>query len=235
MNYQVIKTIRKLEKEQRTGVLTCSGGSVERTVFFQSGAAVAASSSSDDERLGEILVRDGVITKQNLDDVSIFVRNGKRLATTLAELKIIDADDIAVHVRAQIREICSRIVIYPPKKLSFRAAKKVDPLVDNPIGVPDIIMEASRRTDQLESMTQSLVEDSRILKMNTEAFDLMQSMELKPHEAFILSRISGQEPAQAVFSLSPLPEDLTARALVGHLAVGTLVLQEEETGLALAE
>lgn len=224
MNYQVIRTIQKIEQEKRTGVLTCIGSDVERQLVFCEGAAVAASSTSEEERLGEILVRNGAITAQHFNDVSVFVRNGKKMGAMLVALNIVQPSELDGHVRAQIREICSLVVNNPPSKLSFRAIESVEPLIEVPIRVPDIVMEAARRTEELDVLVQTLMDDPRTLKMSTEAFELMKDMELLPHEAFILSRISGQEPAHAVFSVSPLPEDQTARALVGHLAVGTLFL-----------
>lgn len=228
MNYQVIRTIQKLENERRTGVLTCKGQDVERSLFFCEGSAVAATSTRDHERLGEMLLRNGVITQQHFDDVSVFVRNGKKLGEMLVALNILPAEELDGAVRAQVRELCSLIVNQPPKKLSFRAVDSVNSVLAMPLQVPDIIMEAARRTDKLDVLVKTLMEDPRTLKMNNEALQLMQEMELLPHEAFILSRISGRETAQAVFSLSPLPEDQTARALVGHLAVGTLFLAVDE-------
>ena len=228
MNYQVIRTIQKLDQEKRTGVLTCKGQDVERSLFFRDGAAVGATSTREDERLGEMLLRTGVITQQHFEDVSVFVRNGKKMGEMLVALNILPADDLGTLLRAQVRELCSLIVNQPPKKLSFRAIDSVNAVLERPIQVPDIIMEAARRTDKLDVLVKTLMDDPRTLKMNHEALGVMQNMELLPHEAFILSRISGQETAQAVFSLSPLPEDQTARALVGHLAVGTLFLAVDE-------
>jgi hypothetical protein len=54
----------------------------------------------------------------------------------------------------------------------------------------------------------------------------MDTVSLKPEEAFILSRVSGSEPTRSVFSLSPLSEEQTARAVLGHLCVGILEFKE---------
>jgi hypothetical protein len=63
---------------------------------------------------------------------------------------------------------------------------------------------------------------------------LMERVTMKPHEAFILSRITGSEPTRSVFALSPLSEEQTARAVLGHLYVGILELRESSSAHGLA-
>jgi len=204
---------------------------------FKTGAVSAARSSLDEERLGEVMVRHGSITEQHLKDATLFAKKGKRLGEVLVDLNIIDAGEIEAFVRLQILEVASNVMINPPKKLAFSKTSDVIQVVSEPVAVLDIIMEAARRTPMISNHMKTLLEDDRHLSLTKDSMVLMERVTMKPHEAFILSRISGTEPTRSVFALSPLSEEQTARAVLGHLSVGILELRDDTSahGLALKE
>lgn len=233
VNQQVLETLRKLARERRTGILTCQG-KVTRHLVFREGAVTAARSSSDDERLGEVMVRNGSISAQHLEDATIFARKGKRLGEVLVELGIVQESSLPDHVRAHVMEVSSNVLIQRPRRLAFTRTKDVVQVLEPPITVLDVILEAARRTPRIEHHVKRLLEDDRPLALTADSFALMDRVSLKPHEAFILSRITGSEPTRSVFALSPLSEEQTARAVLGHLSVGILELREDTGTLGLA-
>lgn len=237
MNQQVLNTFRKLARERRTGILSAEGASVTRHIVFKEGAVSAARSTSEEERLGEVLVRSGTITEQHFKDASLFARKGKKFGEVLAELGIIEAGNIDEYVRQQVLEIASNVMIDPPKKLAFAKTEDTAQVVAEAVPVLDIIMEAARRTPQIDAHLKKLMEDDRHLSLSKDSMVLMERVTMKPHEAFILSRITGSEPTRSVFALSPLSEEETARAVLGHLYVGILELRDNSNthGLALAK
>ncbi len=226
VNQEVLNTLRTLARERRCGILTCEGAQVTRHIIFKDGGITAARSTDDTERLGEILVRQGSITEQHLKDATLFARKGKRLGEVLAHLNIIQASEIGDFVRLQIMEIASKIILQPLKKLTFSNTKDVIQVVEKSVAVLDVIMEAARRTPEIDDHLKQLLEDDRHLSLTKDSVVLMERVTMKPHEAFILSRITGAEPTRSLFAVSPLSEEQTARAVLGHLHVGILELRE---------
>jgi hypothetical protein len=237
VNQTVLNTLRKLARERRTGILTCEGAQVTRHLVFKEGGVTSARSSDDSERLGEVMVRNGSITEQHLTDATLFARKGRKLGEVLSDLGIIRGEEVEEHVRMQILEVASNVMIHPPKKMAFANTKDVIQVVAHPVPVLDIIMEAARRTPAIDEHLKKLMEDDRHLSLTKDSMVLMERVTMKPHEAFILSRISGSEPTRSVFALSPLSEEQTARAVLGHLSVGILELRDDSSthGLALAK
>jgi hypothetical protein len=234
VNQQVLNTLRTLARERRSGILTCEGANVTRHIVFKEGGVTSARSSDNSERLGEVLVRNGCITEQHLKDATLFAKKGKRLGEVLADLQIIKASDIEEYVRMQILEIASNVMIQPPKKMAFTNTKDVIQVVEKAVAILDVIMEAARRTPQIDDHLKKLLDDDRHLSLTKDSMFLMERVTMKPHEAFILSRITGSEPTRSVFALSPLSEEQTARAVLGHLYVGILELRESTAAHGLA-
>lgn len=173
---------------------------------------MGARSSLTDERLGEVMMRRGRITRQELEDASVLVRSRHvRLGDVLAELHIVERDEVDDFVRAQLTEIASMLLREPPKKLEFRTESSFAKVLDEPIHVADAILEASRHD---EAHGPELDLDLRP-SLTPEANEILQTLHLASHEAFVLSRCDGLSRVSEIFAQIPLPEEQTARILTG--------------------
>jgi len=227
VNEQVAKTFRQLYLAKRTGALLSEAGEVKRSVFFKSGFLASARSNLNEDRLGEVMVRLGRITAQNLADASLFIKSGRKLGQILVELKIVPDAEIESFVRIQLLDVACSFLIQPPRRLAFTPLSEVDSVLANPISAADVLMEAARRTPRVKSFLARLNEDDRRIGFSSDPLLRFQSLSLSPEEAFILSRIDGQEPARSIFAVSPLSEEQTARALWGLLSAGVIAPEGE--------
>lgn len=217
MNQQVAEAFKKLYFGKRTGVLTCEADTARRAVYFQSGFVVSASSSLEQDRLGEVMIRHGRITQKQFEDASHFIKSGWKLGEILAELSIIDEDEIEPFVRLQLLDIACSQLIRPPKRLSFAPLRGVDGYLEAPLSVADILMEAARRTPKLGSKLEALKREERKLGFPSDPLKRFQDIHLQPEEAFVLSRVDGTQTPRDIFAVSPLSEEQTARTLLGLL------------------
>lgn len=225
MHPQIVAALRRLQRERRTGVFKTTSESVRREVRLEAGAIVGAHSSSLDERLGEVMVRRGRITQQELDDASKLVRSGRRLGDALVELEIVARVEVELFVRAQLTEIASKILNEPPRKLEFRDEAKPDKLTGTPVPVADAIIEASRTTSASGSDARRLLEQTMVPVLAAEAYAVLESLSLESQEAFVLSRCDGQSDVRGIFAQSPLSEEETGRILLGLEQAGIIEMK----------
>src|SRR6185295_11101736 len=90
-----------LYQRRFTGVLTLSHMGLGRRVIVQGGQLVFASSSDPDDRMGELLLRQGRITLRQYVDASQAITSGRRLGAILVEQKVLTPDEVAKAVMAQ--------------------------------------------------------------------------------------------------------------------------------------
>jgi hypothetical protein len=223
VNPQVAETFKKLYFGKRTGVLTCEATEGRRAVYFSSGFLVGVRSSLEKERLGEVMIRQGRINRTQFEDASHFIKSGWKLGEILAELKIIAPEEIENYIRIQVLEIACSQLIAPPKRLLFSSLEAVDSSVGAPVSIADIFMEAARRADCLEKEIQALLQDNRKLGFPEDPLKRFQDVSLKPEEGFVLSRVDGTQTAKDILAISPLPEEVTARTLIGLMAAELVV------------
>jgi tetratricopeptide (TPR) repeat protein len=222
VNEKVVQSFRDLYLSKRTGILVCEGEDLRRALNFRSGFVVGARSSRVEDRLGELLIRKGRITKQQFEDASHFIKSGWKLGEILVELNLLEKDEIEQFVRIQLLEIACSVLIEPPRKITFSPLAEVDSFVSTPVSVADIIVEAARSTPDIENLEESLRAEERPLGFSANSLLRFQDINLKPEEAYILSRIDGNETVQGILSLSPTSDEQTIRALIGLLHAGII-------------
>lgn len=228
VNTKVAGVLRRLERERRTGIFRTTAQEVSREVLFERGGIVGARSSSLDERLGEVMMRRGRITRQEFDNASVLVRSrGARLGDVLIEMRIVKREEVDNFVRAQLTEIASMLLREPPKRLEFEPDTSFGRVLDAPVRVADAILEASRRSNG-HGHDHGHVHD---LDMNLrpsltpEANEILQTLHLESREAFVLSRCDGLTRVCDIFAQIPLAEEETARILTG-LEMAAIITME---------
>lgn len=76
-----------------------------RSVFFDQGNVVGALTNVEDERLGSVLYRYGVIDADSRDRVMALVKDGKRFGAAAIELGVLKQDQIYSYISKQVDEI----------------------------------------------------------------------------------------------------------------------------------
>jgi hypothetical protein len=87
------------------GELVVADGEDVRSVFFDQGNVVGALTNVEDERLGSVLYRYGVIDADARDRVMALVQSGKRFGEAAIELGVLKQDQIYAHIAKQVDEI----------------------------------------------------------------------------------------------------------------------------------
>jgi Domain of unknown function (DUF4388) len=87
------------------GELVVLSGEEVRSVFFDRGNVVGALTNVEDERLGSVLYRYGVIDASARDRVAALVLSGKRFGEAAIELGVLKQEQIYTYISKQLAEI----------------------------------------------------------------------------------------------------------------------------------
>ena len=67
--YSVLRLLQKILDENRAGCLMVTRAGVERKLYVRGGMVIYASSTEPEDRLGEIFVTQGKLTRKEVDEV----------------------------------------------------------------------------------------------------------------------------------------------------------------------
>lgn len=110
----------EISQRKESGVLHISRGTIEKDIYFQEGHIVFAKSNDPDERLGELLLRRGRITYDQLQDSARKIVPGMRLGTILVQEGYIKPNDLYQGVIDQVEEILYTLFEWADGDYNFR-------------------------------------------------------------------------------------------------------------------
>ena len=96
--------LRPLVRARKTGVLRCTRDRFAKTVYLSDGRLIFATSTDPDDRLGEMLLRKGLISYRSLEESVRAIKAGKRQGTLLVESGAIRSKDLVEGVTEQVQE-----------------------------------------------------------------------------------------------------------------------------------
>ena len=224
----VADAIRTLYVNRRSGILHLAQGKTSKRIYFRKGSMIFANSDVESDRLGEFLIRQGVIDRDGFEKTAETMKEtGHRFGRTVVELGHCTADEMEQKVVEQIQAIIYSLFDWDEGDYQFEQHENpVDEDIVLNLSTADIILEGTRRLEDMDKVRRALGDSSGILEQNEDPLLLYQKMTtLSQSEYFILSRVDGMSSLDDIFAVSPLDEDETLRCIYGLVSAGVLVLK----------
>jgi len=217
--------LREVYVGERTGLLHVTRG--ENTgVSLRSvnGEIVSGSSSDERGRLGESMVRRGLISRTDLERALVIVNGqGRRLAAVLRELDLVDTPGLEQALALHIREMLLTALAWDQAALLFEDQELPDaPAEDLTLrcSTAELILDLVRRIPGPETVRRGLGSLDRALVAVDNPPFRVDRITLSPADGYVLSRADGSTSARAMIQSSALPAEAVERSLMGLLCTG---------------
>jgi hypothetical protein len=236
----------RIHTERLSGRLTFRRGLAKKTIFFESGAPVYASSNLPDDRMGEMLSRQGRLTReQRAKGSQILETTGRRIGGVLVELGALKESELAPLVRRHYEEITYSVFAWPeggdvpaedgewtlgPERLG-----EEEPIrLDEP--APALVMEGIRRKYTAPRLLRRLGGGTQVMQLQvtgTAASAVLDDMGLSDEERTVVRRFDGVRTLDEIRAAANVGEEIVcgvAWALVSlRLASVTRAVDAETT------
>jgi hypothetical protein len=224
---------------QRTGLLHVTRG--ERAgVSFRSvnGEIVSGSSTHERGRLGESMVRRGLLSRADLERALAIVNARKRrLAPVLRELDLVDSLTLEQALALHIRELLLTALLWDEASLLFEDQELPEaPAEDLTLRctTAELILEVVRRIPGGGTVRQGLGNLDRPLVATRRLPFGIDRGRLSAAEGYLLAHADGSASARSMIETSPLPVADLERSLLGFLCTGVLRYQADPAAPRLA-
>lgn len=139
------------------GELVVLDGDDTRSVFFDQGNVVGAVTSVDEERLGSVLYRFGVITDEQRAQILESARSGKRFGEAAIELGVLKQDQIYSYIARQIEEVVFATMTVGDGTFFFLDGFDEGRLVSrHTVSANALLMDGVTRMDELRYFRQKI-------------------------------------------------------------------------------
>ncbi len=217
--------LREIYVGRRNGTLTLVRGDERQSLRFRRGHIVNAHTNVLEERLGEMLVRRGLLSEADLVRATeIVVREGRRLGEVLAELELIDANGLEDAVALHVHEMLAKVFLWHEGSFTFEEEPEAEggQELTLKLSTGELILEAVRAVHDPDVVRYALGDMDRVLVLSADPLLRFQKLTLSPEDGFVLSRVDGVTSAHEIAQMIPLPAERTQRSLFGLLSTGVV-------------
>lgn len=236
----------RIHTERLSGRLTFRRGLAKKTIYFERGAPVYASSNLPDDRMGEMLSRQGRLTReQRTKGSQILETTGRRIGGVLVEIGALKESELAPLVRRHYEEITYSVFAWPEGSdlpaedgewtLGPERLGEGEPIrLDEP--APALVMEGIRRKYTAPRLLRRLGGGTQVMQLQitgTTASAVLDDMGLSDEERTVVRRFDGVRTLDEIRAAANVGEEIVcgvAWALVSlRLASVTRAIDAETT------
>jgi tetratricopeptide (TPR) repeat protein len=226
--FSIPRILLYLNRNRKTGTLIITTLTFTKKVYIDKGDAIFASSTFKDDRLGEMLVKAGKITIQQLEESVEFLKSKKkRQGAILVELGYLTPKDLFWGVKYQVKEIIHSLFSLHEAKYEFiEGDLPKNEVITLKMSMGNLIYEGVKNINNLNLIMKEMDINS-ILKLSADPESLFQDIELDDQDKKLLFRIDGRKTVKEIADSSPNGSFEALKILYALWATGTLEEKEE--------
>lgn len=222
----LIDALHEIHDSRRSGVLHLMQHEEFRGLRFRGGEIVHGISSLPEEHMGEVLVRDGLLSAADLERATTIVHSErKRLGQVLIELGVLDERGLEDALARHGREVLLQAFAEREGAYTFEEAESASPLDQHAtlrLTPGEMILDVARRLQDADAIDYAVGDLERVLAPAPDPLLRVQKIALTPGDAYVLSRIDGTSKAREIVDLVGLPKADVLRSLFALLCAGLI-------------
>jgi curved DNA-binding protein CbpA len=220
--------IREIALKSASGLLRLSRAKTIKAVFFESGAPTFAISNLTNEQLDHKLMKEGLVTLEQIESAKVQAGKTQRLGPALVEMGVLEDEQMRKLVCDQVMSIMLSVFEWTQGDYSFDERIRASHEVTLSLGAADVLLEGARHAADIQQVADLLVpKDSIVLRSKASGLRA-DTGRLIPLESYILSRIDSATAVNEVGALSGLGDADAHRAVCVLVAAGFLRLVDRD-------
>ena len=215
--------LRPLHLEKKTGPLRISRGRIGKTLYLSEGRLIFATSTDADDRLGEMLLRKGLISYRVLEESVRAIKAGKRQGTLLVEKGAIKAKDLVDGVTEQVQEIIYSVFLWEEGSFDFQEGDLPSrEVIVLRMSTADLIMEGIRRIQSWRRIQRGVggLEQQYCLAPDTGS--TFGDVSLRKEEMDLVAALDGTMSLEEICAAARQPDFQVCRTVWALWAAGLL-------------
>jgi len=213
--------------DKKTGVLRVADEENEVKVYFKEGTVIYAISSQKEHRIGYFLKSKGMLSERDLQKCLQVAKQKKfQLGKVLVDEGYITVDDLKDVIRLQVENILYGLFLWQKGDFDYKDAKlNLSGLILAELDAMELILEASRRVDEMSILTKQIPSDKLVFRMSERVQD-EEEIKLNSNEWRILSLVNGKRTVREVIMESGY-DDVGAYKILYSLVSSGLIEKTE--------
>lgn len=209
--FPIADFIAFVHQSRLSGLLTVAADGVERSITFQDGEVRSAQSTAAGERIGEVAVRLGYATEEQ---VARATGGGRPMGKALSDSGVLGANELWKCLHEQVTAVFHAILLSPAGTF-FLLDEEDEERFGAPLAVntQSLLMDGIRRIDELSLFKARIPGPQAVLRRKQPP----RPVSLRPTEVALLELVDGRRTLAQIATAAHLSE-FDATKILYHLA-----------------
>jgi hypothetical protein len=220
-HFALADVFRLMSWAKKTGKLEVARSAGRGKIFFRDGEVYYAESSLSREPLGQKLIRAGQLTEgQLMKALDQNAQSGERVGQILVANEWVSGEQLQGALRQQIEDAVFDLLRWELGEFDFQPQVEADIEVQISVSVENLIIEASRRLDELEVIQRKIPDENARLKMANKPPEGAAEINITPEEWRMLVLVDGTRTIHDIALLVGMDDFGALRGLYGLVSAG---------------
>jgi hypothetical protein len=212
---------RLLSQSKKTGRLDVERSAGRGNVFFKDGNVYFAESTLSRELVGQKLLKAKVLTDgQLMKALDEQAESGGRVGEVLRNAGLVTDVQLETALRGQIEDAVFDLLRWDAGEFDWAPDADVDAEVSLSVSVENLIMEGSRRLDEMAIITRKIPSEHAVVEMAPAPPEGAAEINIRPEEWRMLVLVNGQRTVLDIAEAVGSDVFATMRTLYGLAAAG---------------
>ena len=222
-DFALSDVLRLLSASKKTGRLQLTRPAGTGYLSFADGDVVYAETELSSSLLGQKLLRSGAIDdgqlRLALDEQA---RRNERLGKVLLEAGSVTHDALEEAVRSQVQDAALELLCWEVGEFAWSSAAPEEMDVDVSLSVENLILDASRRLEELDVVKRKISSPDVVLKMATRPPEGASEINITPAEWRILVLVDGTRSVAEIAAAAGVDVADAMRVAFGLASTGLI-------------
>jgi len=226
-NYHLSDLLIGFQRTLKTGVLSIREGLIDKKLYIKNGDIIYATSNQDKDRIGDMLLREGEMTREQYDHAAERKRRtDERYVMILVDSGFLGASDLLRVVALQATRIIEGLFLLHQAEFEFiEGPLPCETPVSLKLSVADLIYREVKKTADIKRLEKYLPDS--IPGFSSTPLNLFQNIRLSVPDRTLLSYVDGKTPVAEIIRLSAMDAADTLRSI--HALLETRILEITES------
>jgi hypothetical protein len=188
--FSVPDLLWNLCRRRSTGVLHLTARGITKKVYINEGRIVFALSGDPDDRLGDLLLRDGLITLDQFEVALSQLSSGRRLGAILVAAGNLSPENLVRGVLNQVRGIVLALFPWDEGEYAFVAGPlPTEEVITLRMRTAEILLQGIRQIRSFSRIRKSVGPPSTWFRLATGWREVLDGLDIREGERMLLKRI----------------------------------------------
>jgi hypothetical protein len=234
--FGLAELFRLMSQTKKTGRLDVTRSAGKGQIYFREGTVYHATSSLSTMPLGRRLVDLGALTERRLAQaLDHHAVTGERVGDILLQSRAVTEEQLEAAVRLQVEDAVFDLMRWDRGEFSWQPGVAIATEVPVAFLVEELIVEASRRIDELDVIRAKVPSPNAVMTLSAEAPRAHANVSMTPDEWKVLVLVDGHRSVAEIAELAEIEDEVAMQMLHGLTSAGLIELAHEGRGAAVLD